>query len=115
MDKNFFVKIQKILLLKKKKVEEEIKNVEEDDPILMDGLAETSEPGTDSWKIDVHTKLVAVKQTLDRVLKRITKALSLLNLGKYGKCEKCGKQIEQKRLEAMPEAFLCISCSKKQS
>lgn len=113
MDKSFFAKVQQLLLHKKKKVEEEIKNVEEDDPVLMDGLAESSEPGTDSWRTDAHIKLTAVKQTLEGALKRITKALSYITLGKYGKCEKCGKVIEKERLEAMPEAILCISCSKK--
>lgn len=113
MDKNFFSKIQQILISKKKKVEEEIRNVAEDDPILVDGLAESTEPGTDAWKIDVHTKIIIIKQTLEGALRRITKALSLINLGKYGRCEKCGRQIERGRLEAMPEAVLCISCSEK--
>ena len=31
----------------------------------------------------------------------------------YGKCEKCGKKIKEKRLKIYPEARLCMKCQKK--
>ncbi len=115
MDKSFFSKIQDLLVRKQKKVEEEIKAVSEDDPVMADSLAEASEPGTDSWRTDAHTQLTAVKTSLVNLSKKITKALANLKIGKYGKCEKCGKEIERERLKAIPEAPLCISCSTKNS
>jgi len=41
----------------------------------------------------------------DRALERIDK-------GEYGYCVECGEQISEGRLEARPEAALCINCAK---
>lgn len=106
-------KVKDLLLKQQKKVEEEIKLLEEDDPVNSNGIVESSEPGTDSWVADTHTRTVAVKRTLQDILSKIKHALQSLSSGKYGKCENCGNKIEAVRLEAMPTAHLCISCSKK--
>jgi RNA polymerase-binding transcription factor DksA len=108
-------KIRQLLLRQQKKVEEEIKSIEQDDPVLNESLPESSEPGTDSWMADVHGRAVAAKQSLQDVLTSIKKSLTALKLGKYGKCENCGKQIEAARLAVMPTATLCIACSKKKA
>ncbi len=108
-----FKKIQSILLRQKKQVEEELKLVEKDDPLFDGGLAESIEPGTASWMDDVHSRVVAVKDSSQALLGKIQKALFHLKKGDYGKCENCGKMIEMARLEAMPTATLCIACSKK--
>ena len=34
-----------------------------------------------------------------------------LDAGTYGRCESCGNQIAEARLEAMPAARLCIDCA----
>lgn len=106
-------KIKTLLLHQQKKVEEEIKLLDEDDPVNSQAPIESSEPGTDSWVADTHTRTVAIKNTLRETLSKIKHALQSLSSGKYGKCEKCGKKIEQVRLQAVPTAILCISCSKK--
>lgn len=110
---NALQKIKDSLLKQQKKVEEEIKLLDEDDPVNSNDVAESSEPGTDSWVADTHTRTVAVKQNLQDMLKKIKHTLQSLSSGKYGKCENCGNKIEAVRLEAMPTANLCISCSKK--
>lgn len=110
---NTIKKIKDLLLRQKKQVEEEIELLEEDDPVNSNDLAESSEPGTDSWVADTHTRTVAVKMNLQNMLSKIKHSLQSVSLGKYGKCENCGKKIEDSRLEAMPTASLCISCSKK--
>jgi len=38
----------------------------------------------------------------------IKRALGKLDRGDYGKCETCGKEIAEARLEAMPAARYCI-------
>lgn len=114
-NKNFSLsKIKNLLLNQQKKVEEEIKDLEEDDPLAKDSIvAESSEPGMDSWLADTHSRAVAVKKNLQDMLHKIKLSIARINSGKYGKCESCGNQIEAARLEAMPTATLCISCSKK--
>lgn len=106
-------KIRKVLLRQQKKVEEDIKSLEKDDPVMNSGTMETSEPGTDSWLADVHSRAVAIKIGLQGMLHNTKKALEKMRSGKYGKCENCGKMIEAERLEVVPAATLCISCSKK--
>ncbi len=108
-------KITKVLLRRQKQVAEQLKSIEKDDPVLAPGLDEASESGTDSWKADVHSRLVAIKNDLTSLSKKITHALTNIKKGTYGKCERCKKAIEPERLEAMPTATLCISCSKKTS
>lgn len=110
-----FKKIKRLLQRQEREIEENLKSIEKDDPVKGDGLAESSEPGTDSWMADVHGRAEAVKGNLLALLARTRKSLANLRSGKYGKCENCGKQIEPERLKAMPTAILCLSCSRKTS
>ena len=43
-------------------------------------------------------------------LKFIKEAISALDRGQYGECLRCGKDINEKRLLAVPWATLCIRC-----
>lgn len=47
---------------------------------------------------------------LELRLREVEDALKRLKAGTYGKCEKCGKKIPEKRLEALPEARYCTAC-----
>lgn len=107
--------IKRYLLRQQKEVEKNLKEVEDDDPVKADSLAESSEPGTDSYIADTHTKIVALEDQLKKTNTSITAALSKIGKGTYGKCEKCKKQIGVGRLLAMPTAQYCLSCSKKNS
>ncbi len=56
---------------------------------------------------------LSVEHELEKELQNIEGALKKTSENTYGICSKCGKQINPKRLEAMPEAVLCIECSAK--
>ena len=43
-------------------------------------------------------------------LELIDGALKQMDTGKYGVCMKCGAEIPEGRLEAIPTAVLCIDC-----
>lgn len=105
--------LKKYLLREQKEVDKRLKEVEEDDPALSPALAESSEPGTDSYIADIHTKTLVLGNQLKKTSNSIKNALLKIRKGTYGKCEKCGKQIELGRLLAMPIAQYCLSCSKK--
>lgn len=107
--------IKRVLLRQQKQVEKNIKEVEEDDPAKSPSLAESSEPGTDSYIADTHNKILVLKNNLIQISGNIRKALGKIRSGNYGKCEKCGVGIELGRLLAMPTAQLCLTCSKKTS
>ena len=64
--------------------------------------------GTDNFDREFTIDMVTTEQKLlyevDEALERLKKG------GKYGVCEKCGKNVGLKRLGAVPYARLCIKC-----
>ncbi len=105
--------IKRHLLRQQKEVEKNLKEVSEDDPVMSPALAETSEPGTDSYIADTHGKSLVLGQQLKNAKTSIKAALLKIKNGAYGKCEKCARQIEIGRMMAMPTAQYCLSCSQK--
>ncbi len=54
-----------------------------------------------------------VSATLDeghRKLREVEAALVRLDKGKFGECLRCGDQIPERRLDALPWAAFCIGC-----
>ena len=49
---------------------------------------------------------------LDREIASVSRALERIEQGTYGDCVRCGAAIAPARLEARPEAALCISCAR---
>jgi DnaK suppressor protein len=54
---------------------------------------------------------IGVGTSLEVGLERTERALAKLDDGTYGLCDACGKPIGPKRLQAMPDAVLCIECA----
>jgi RNA polymerase-binding protein DksA len=50
----------------------------------------------------------SLEENEERVLTAIDAALARIESGTYGHCERCGKVIEEERLQAIPYATLCI-------
>ena len=105
--------LKTLLSRQQKEVEKNLKEVKKDDPAMNQVVAESSEPGTDSYIADTHTKAVVLEEQLKKANTSIKDALLKISKGTYGKCEKCGKQIGMGRLLAMPTAQYCLSDSKK--
>lgn len=73
-----------------------------------DGTGITSEASDEGAALTEYDRNQAMIDN-DRALQRqITEALERLDTGKYGICERCGKEIGAKRLEALPYVTLCI-------
>lgn len=53
----------------------------------------------------------ALASQLKEALEDVEKALSKLDDGSYGTCERCGQQIAPARLEAKPASAYCIDCA----
>jgi DnaK suppressor protein len=54
---------------------------------------------------------IGVGRTLESGLARTERALAKLDEGTYGTCDRCGKEIAPRRLEAMPDSVLCVDCA----
>lgn len=48
-----------------------------------------------------------------RLLRDVLTALRKLDEGGFGECERCGEEIAEKRLEALPFARYCIDCQRR--
>jgi DnaK suppressor protein len=58
-------------------------------------------------------KRMAMEKHLTETLEDINRALDKFKAGTYGICDNCGNPIEPARLEALPEATLCLNCKSK--
>ncbi|MGQ0670175.1 MAG: TraR/DksA family transcriptional regulator [Actinomycetota bacterium] len=89
-------------------------------------LKQGADPDTDDTSIDVErgfadsahstaerARVIAVVRALRTNLRDVDRALTKMDLGTYGVCERCGSPIDPERLEALPWAILCISCKQK--
>jgi DnaK suppressor protein len=57
----------------------------------------------------VHLNLSEIERDA-RELQAVQDALARLKRGEYGECQTCGEEIPAARLEAMPQATLCVEC-----
>ena len=60
-------------------------------------------------------KRLALEERLGESLSEVEHALQKYEAGTYGLCDSCGQPIEQARLEAIPQASLCMKCKASQA
>jgi RNA polymerase-binding transcription factor DksA len=58
---------------------------------------------------------LSIENNVRDLLQKISKALSRIDAGTYGLCERCGKAIEKARIKALPYANLCIKDAQAES
>ena len=66
-----------------------------------------------SHSTEERSRLIALVNNLRTELREVQRALTKLDTGGYGICERCGNPIGEDRLEAIPWATLCIDCKRK--
>lgn len=59
-----------------------------------------------------YDNLLSLEHNLELRLKDVDSALEKIKNNKYGSCEKCGKKIDEERLQACPEARVCMKCKR---
>ena len=62
-------------------------------------------------EVQEYEKLLSVEYSLEKKLTDVNLALEKIKNNSFGKCEKCGKEINPERIEACPEARLCSKCN----
>jgi DnaK suppressor protein len=65
-----------------------------------------------SHSTEERSRMIAVVRALRSNLHDVERALTKMEAGTYGACERCGRPITHERLEAIPWALLCIDCKK---
>jgi len=64
--------------------------------------------------IELEKRLALEKRVRD-LLAEVEHALRKFDEGTYGLCDICGQPIDPDRLEALPQANLCMSCKSQQA
>lgn len=105
-----FDKIKKYLHFKQREVEEKLRSIDQAASVSSQIVPESSELGTASWQADTDATKQAIRLELLIFYKKIQNTLIKINKGSFGKCERCGREIQEGRLEIMPTAELCINC-----
>ena len=60
-------------------------------------------------------KRLALEKRIRQELAGIEHALHKFEEGTYGLCDSCGQPIDPERLEALPQASLCLNCKAQQA
>jgi len=64
-------------------------------------------------EVEEYSTLLSLEHNLELQLRDIDLALEKIKNGTYGICENCKEKMPIERIEAYPEARLCIKCEKK--
>ena len=121
MNKTQTERFKKILLEKRVEVEERIEHWRE--VALESNYKETTgdhsgytshmaDQGTDAME---REKAFLFLSREEKYLQQINQALQLMDLGEYGICRACGKEIDIKRMEAVPTTRICVPCKQVES
>ena len=98
----------------KKRIELELEQLKSSD--IVDERREGSpfgkreEEATESMELE---KRLILESRLQNLLAEVAKALEKLDSGTYGICDNCGTVIDPARMEALPQAILCMNCRQK--
>lgn len=65
-----------------------------------------------AMEVTEYSDELSLKARLVKELKDTNSALRAIEKSVYGTCKYCGKDIDEKRLEARPASSSCISCKK---
>jgi len=68
------------------------------------------EEATESFELE---KRLALEKQVRNHLAEVGHALRKFEEGTYGLCDSCGQPIARDRLEALPQASLCVNCKVK--
>lgn len=112
LPENFIAGLKNKLLSKEKRLTQEQQVLIKDDPYLQQGRATDNSEVYDDVLEDTGKIITDARMSILTGLRiQVRKALAAIKLGKYGKCEVCGKNIDKARLEVYPEATTCIECA----
>ena len=112
-------KLRQRLEAEKVRLSDELKQLGELTPVRGEPQAQERPYGTqredDAMQTVEWEKRLALEKSLRQLLEEVEQALAKFETGKYGTCEECGQPINPERLEALPQARLCIGCKANQA
>jgi RNA polymerase-binding protein DksA len=109
-------RFRKLLLDERDRVSLTVENLHESNSGSLED--ETEEETYDNHLADSATATLnreidyTLEENSEHVLSGIEEALDRIQSGTFGSCTRCGKQIDEERLEAIPYVTRCIDCQR---
>jgi DnaK suppressor protein len=119
MDKKIIAELKEKLETEKKSIQTELESFASKDPNSKDNWdtrypnREDGDKDDEADEVGEYENMLSVEHNLEVRLRDINSALEKIEKGGYGICENCGKEIDQERLQALPEAKTCLKCNNK--
>jgi YteA family regulatory protein len=116
MDNNLLKKFKNKLEVQKREAEDLLQQMEKNGTIKSNEEFSSELSAYDNHPADSASSLydkergLAFQKNEEIIIDKIDNALKNIEKGTYGKCKKCGKEIDQKRLEYVPYTEYCIDC-----
>jgi DnaK suppressor protein len=103
------------LQAEKKRIQDELSQLKINDSHPMDERQQGShfgraEEARESTELE---KRAALENRLNSMLGEVERSLQKLEDGSYGTCDMCHSLIDPARMEALPQAILCMNCRQK--
>ncbi|MDD5431003.1 MAG: TraR/DksA C4-type zinc finger protein [Candidatus Pacebacteria bacterium] len=109
--KNFILKIKEKLIGHFNDLKAKLK-IQQEEPEFGDDIDSFEEEADETTE---YSNRLGIQQTLKEEMGEVEHALNKIDEGKFGICEKCGKEIEPELLEIDPESRFCKACKKNQN
>jgi|UniRef100_A0A7C3Z417 RNA polymerase-binding protein DksA len=102
---------EKERIIKEKKIVEEVveRTDKESTGELSTFRTHIADLSSDTYQKEIASQLTTQER---KILFEIEEALRRIKEGKYGICERCGAEIAEERLAALPYCRYCIKCQK---
>jgi|SRR4051812_45942803 DnaK suppressor protein len=108
MDANRVEHFRKLLL---EQLRQHNENVRGDQAAALESADDGVKDSVDMSLQDVNQELaLRLGERESQAVAEIDEALRRIDEGTYGQCERCGKEIDERRLEAMPTARFDAAC-----
>ena len=108
MDANRLEHFRKLLL---EQLQQHNENVRGDQAAALESVDDGVKDSVDMSLQDVNQELaLRMGERESQAVAEIDEALRRIDDGTYGQCERCGKPIDERRLEAMPTARFDAAC-----
>ena len=100
-----------VLLELQRTYQTKLAQIEQAKALDITGTGYTNHQADDATMVYDQTVSVSTSRAVKTRLRQIEEALARFEDGTYGVCERCGKEIDIARLEAIPYTTLCLRCA----
>ena len=107
-----FTKQREQLEVERKRLNDELNKLQENKSTAEERregspFGKREEEATETLELE---KRLALENRIRQEIAAVEHALDKIEKGTYGLCDNCGKKIDPERLEALPQASLCLNC-----